>query len=98
MAERGLLEIIDVAKSRNILLPEEALKTTMAMYDGLAPQSTASVQRDMMEGRPSELEAQVGAVVRFGREGGVATPQHTFIYHSLLPMELQARGQLQVSK
>ena len=98
MAEQGLLEIIDVATSRNILLPEEALKTTMAMYDGLAPQSTASMQRDVMEGRPSELEAQVGAVVRLGQETGVATPQHTFIYHSLLPMELQARGQFQVSK
>ncbi len=48
-----------------------------------------------MEGCPSELEAQIGAVVRFVQEADVATPQHTFIYHSLLPMELRARGQLQ---
>ena len=95
MAEQGLLEIIAVAKSRNILLPEEALQTTMTMYDGLAPQSTASLQRDVMAGRPSELEAQVGAVVRFGQEADVATPLFTFIYHSLLPRELRARGQLQ---
>ena len=95
MAEQGLLEIIAVAKARNILLPEEALQTTMAMYDGLAPKSTASLQRDVMGGRPSELEAQIGAVVRFGRESNVETPQHTFIYHSLLTMELRARGQLQ---
>ena len=98
MAEQGLLEIIAVAKSRNINLPEEALQTTMTMYDGLAPQSTASLQRDVMEGRPSELEAQVGAVVRLGLEAGVPTPQHTFIYQSLLPMELRARGQLQFSE
>jgi 2-dehydropantoate 2-reductase len=95
MAKQGLREIIAVAKSRNILLPEEALQTTMAMYDGLVPQSTASLQRDVMEGRPSELEAQIGAVVRLGQESDVATPQHTFIYRSLLPMELRARGQLQ---
>ncbi len=98
MAKQGLLEIIAVAKSRNILLPVEALQTAMSMYDGLAPQSTASLQRDIMDGRPSELEAQIGAVVRFGQESNVTTPQNTFIYQSLLPMELQARGQLQVNE
>jgi 2-dehydropantoate 2-reductase len=95
MAEQSLREIITVAAARDISLPEEALQTTMTMYDGLVPQSTASLQRDVMEGRPSELEAQIGAVVRFGQESNVATPQHTFIYRSLLPMELRARGQLQ---
>ena len=94
MAEQGLQEIIAVAKARNILLPKEALQTTMALYDGLLPQSTASLQRDVMQGRPSELEAQIGAVVRFGQEASVPTPLFTFIYRSLLPMELRARGQL----
>jgi len=95
MAEQGLREIVAVARARDITLPEDAMETTMAMFDGLAPQSTSSMQRDVMEGRPSELEAQIGAVVRFGQEADVATPLHTFIYHSLLPMELRARGQLQ---
>ncbi len=95
MAEQGLHEIVAVAQARDIALPEDAMRTTMAMFDGLSPQSTSSMQRDVMEGRPSELEAQIGAVVRFGQEADVATPLHTFIYHSLLPMELRARGQLQ---
>jgi 2-dehydropantoate 2-reductase len=95
MAEQALQEIIAVAKARNISLPEEASQMTMAIYDGLVPESTASLQRDVMKGRPSELEAQIGAVVRFGQEADVATPLLTFIYHSLLPMELRARGQLQ---
>jgi 2-dehydropantoate 2-reductase len=95
MAEQGLQEIITVAKARGISLPENALQTIMTMYDGLVPQSTASLQRDVMEGRPSELESQMGALVRFGQEADVATPLFTFIYHSLLPMELRARGQLQ---
>jgi 2-dehydropantoate 2-reductase len=98
MAERGLQEIIAVAAARDISLPRDALQTVMTMYDGLAPQSTASLQRDLMVGRPSELEAQVGAVVRFGQEAGVATPLHAFIYHSLLPMEMRARGQLQFAE
>jgi len=95
MAELNLQEIIAVAAARDISLPEEALQTAMNMYDSLVPKSTASLQRDVMAGRPSELDAQIGAVIRFGQEAEVATPQHTFIYYSLLPMELRARGQLQ---
>ena len=95
MAELGLQEIIAVASARKLSLPEEALQNIMTMYDGLMPQSTASLQRDVMNGRPSELEAQIGAVKRFGQEADVATPLFTFIYQSLLPMELRARGQLQ---
>jgi 2-dehydropantoate 2-reductase len=95
MAEQGLREIVAVARARDIAMPKDAMGTTMVMFDGLSPQSTSSMQRDVMEGRPSELEAQIGAVVRFGQEADVATPLHTFIYHSLLPMELRARGQLQ---
>jgi 2-dehydropantoate 2-reductase len=95
MAEQSLGEIIAVAAAYDVALPENALETTMAVYDGLVPQSTASMQRDVMQGRPSELDAQVGAVVRFGQEVDVATPWHTFIYNSLLPMELRARGELQ---
>jgi 2-dehydropantoate 2-reductase len=93
MAEQGLREIVAVARARDIAMPKDAMGTTMVMFDGLSPQSTSSMQRDVMEGRPSELEAQIGAVVRFGQEADVATPLHTFIYHSLLPMELRARGQ-----
>jgi 2-dehydropantoate 2-reductase len=47
-----------------------------------------------VEGRPSELEAQTGAVVRMGRESGVPTPTHDFIYASLLPLELKARSRI----
>jgi 2-dehydropantoate 2-reductase len=46
----------------------------------------------MMEGRPSELEAQTGAVTRLGRALGVRTPTHDFIYAALLPQERDARG------
>ena len=94
MAEQALQEIIAVAKAHNISLPEETLEMTMAIYDGVAPRSIASLQRDVMQGRPSELEAQMGTVVRLGQEADVVTPLHSFIYRSLLPVELRARGQL----
>lgn len=71
------------------------MRKAIAFIDNLQPAATASMQRDIMEGRPSELESQNGAVVRLGRETGVPTPVHAFIYRSLLPSELRARGELQ---
>jgi len=56
-------------------------------------ESTASMQRDIVDGRPSELEDQVGAMVRLGRAAGVPVPVHEFLYASLLPAERRARGE-----
>ena len=92
MLEQAMREVLAVAHARGVALPEASIPRTMALIDGLPPEGTASMQRDVMAGRPSELESQNGAVVRLGREVGVATPLHAFIYHSLIPMELQARG------
>jgi 2-dehydropantoate 2-reductase len=93
MLDLAMHEVLAVANAREIVLPEEIVGRTMALIDSLPPGGTASMQRDIMDGRPSELESQNGAVVRLGREVGVSTPLHTFIYHSLLPSELRARDQ-----
>jgi 2-dehydropantoate 2-reductase len=53
------------------------------------------VQRDIAENRPSEIDSWSGAVVRLGREAGVSVPTHEFVYNSLLPLELKARGELE---
>jgi 2-dehydropantoate 2-reductase len=94
MLLEALDEIIQVGAAQQIALSEESMRKAMAFIDSLQPDSTASMQRDIMEGRPSELEFQNGTVVRLGREVGVPTPVHTFLYHSLLPSELRARGRL----
>ena len=94
MLEQAMEEVWAVAQARGIGLPREGIPRTMALIDGLPPGGTASMQRDVMAGRPSELESQNGAVVRLGREVGVETPLHAFIYHSLLPLERKARGQV----
>jgi 2-dehydropantoate 2-reductase len=64
----------------------------MTIIDQLPHEALASMQRDILDGRPSELEAQNGAVVRLGAEVGIPTPIHDFIYRSLLPAEQSARG------
>ena len=54
----------------------------------------ASMHKDIVEGKPSELEDQTGAVIRMGRQLGIPTPTNAFIYAALLPMELKARGRI----
>jgi 2-dehydropantoate 2-reductase len=95
MLQKVMQEVFSVAQARNVVLPKDVVDKTLTFLDSLPPNGTASMQRDIMEGRPSELEAQNGAVVRLGQAVGVATPLNTFIYHSLLPMELKATGQVQ---
>jgi 2-dehydropantoate 2-reductase len=75
-------------------LPDDIVGRTMAFADTMPANGTASLQRDIAEGRRSELDWWSGAVVRLGRAAGVPTPIHGFIYDSLLPSELHARGVL----
>jgi 2-dehydropantoate 2-reductase len=86
-----LRELIALATARGIDLGADAFEKTWQRYDGLAPASTSSLQRDVVEGKPSELDAQLGAVVRLGEAAGVATPVTRLVYHLLLPQERLAR-------
>jgi 2-dehydropantoate 2-reductase len=94
MLEAAMQEIFEVAEARGIGLARDIVGRSMELVDALAPGGTTSLQRDVTSGRRTELEAWNGAVVRLGREAGVATPLNAFLYHSLLPLELRARGEL----
>jgi 2-dehydropantoate 2-reductase len=90
----ALLETYNVAQARGVRLPADLPEKMLADIDRLPAEATASMQRDIMAGRPSELHAQNGAVVRLGAEVGVPTPVHAFLFASLLPQEKLARGEL----
>jgi len=92
LLRQALEEIQAVAVRNQIALPAETAAKTLAYIDTLPPEGTASMQRDIMEGRPSELEAQVGAVVRLAQRLGVPVPVHRLIYDTLLPLERRARA------
>jgi 2-dehydropantoate 2-reductase len=95
MLEQTMQEIFAVAQAHEISLPENTIQKTIAFVDTLPPSATTSTQRDIIEGKPSELKSLNGAVVRLGLEVGVSTPLNLLIYNSLLPLELLARGQIQ---
>lgn len=92
LLEGAMAEVGVVARARGIAVAEGAVAAALARVDGSPAGATASMQRDIMAGRPSELEAQVGAVVRAGEKAGVATPFHRYLYACLLPQERAARG------
>ena len=64
---RALEEVAQIARAQGSDLGAIVTKA-LAILDGLPAQTTSSMQRDIMAGRPSELDAQTGAVVRFGRK------------------------------
>lgn len=89
-----IAEIEAVARAHGVALPPTAAADTLARLEQIGPGLLASMQRDLMNGRPSELEAQTGAVVRLGQAVGVATPVNSFIYASLLLQERKARDEV----
>ena len=95
LLEQSMREIEAVARAKQVAIADDIVETTMAFVDSVPAISTTSLQRDLMAGKPSELEAWNGAVVRLGQSVNVPTPVHQFIYASLLPMESRARGQTQ---
>ncbi|GAB2563168.1 2-dehydropantoate 2-reductase [Nocardia heshunensis] len=91
LVRAAMQEVAAVARARGIALGDADVEQMLAVYRGFSADTTSSMQRDLAAGRPSELEYQNGAVVRFGRAAGVATPIHDTIYASQLPGELLAR-------
>ena len=95
MLLKVLEEVVQVARARGITLDKDsAQRILMNEIDTKAAGVFASMQKAIMEGQPSELDNQTGAVVRMGRERNVPTPVNDFIYAALLPMEMKARGKI----
>ena len=87
-------EIEVVARACGASIPGGYAPGQLARYRGLPPDTTASMHRDLERGDSSELNEQLGAVLRYGREAGVSMPVLNTLYGALLPGELRARGRL----
>jgi 2-dehydropantoate 2-reductase len=94
MLEAALREVFSLARARGVVLQHDAVAKTLGYLDAMPPEATASMQRDILEGRPSELESQTGTVVRLARAAGIPAPVNETIYRALLPLEQKARGML----
>lgn len=83
LLEDAMREIRDVGKALGVKLPGDIVESTMAFVDQQPPEGRSSLQRDLLSGRPSELDAWNGAVARLGSGAGVATPIHALLYDVL---------------
>lgn len=88
-------EAATVGRAAGVLLPNNAIDTVMDMIDKAPEQATASMQRDIAAGRPSELSTQNAAVVRLGLLHNVQTPVNEVINSALTPLEKRAVGELE---
>ncbi|WP_440976916.1 ketopantoate reductase family protein [Pseudoxanthomonas winnipegensis] len=70
-------ECTTVAAAASITLPDDLWDATYGLARNMAGQRSSTAQ-DLARGRPSEIDHLNGAVVRLGREHGIATPvNHT---------------------
>lgn len=94
LVESAKREIWFVGRALGVKWAPDAISRVTAVHDAVPFGTTASMQRDIMEGRPSELDAQIGVIVRLGESLGVATPVNRFIFDCLMPQERKARGEI----
>jgi 2-dehydropantoate 2-reductase len=81
----SMREVEAVARARGVELAPDVVDKALAMAEGFEPTATNSMQRDVADGKPFELEAFSGAVVHLGEAAGVSTPVHRHFYALLRP-------------
>ena len=89
-------EVEAVARAKSIALPEDVVARVLAYVDHvLDPALKSSMCRDVEAGRPLEIDALNGAIVRMGAEVGVDTPSNRTIVEELLPLHTAALARRQ---
>ncbi|MDX1545094.1 MAG: 2-dehydropantoate 2-reductase [Christiangramia sp.] len=88
-------EMKEVANAKGIPLTDKHIDMVFEIINSQPKGNTASTQRDIMQGKPSELENFNGYIVREGEKYGIETPVNRFIYECLKPMEAEARKSLE---
>jgi 2-dehydropantoate 2-reductase len=85
MMMAAIEEVIAVGVAKGIAFPSDLREGTMGLIRNFPASSKSSMLEDLERGRRLELPWLSGAVVRLGREAGVATPIHQFITTVLTP-------------
>jgi 2-dehydropantoate 2-reductase len=67
-------EVVAVGRAEGANLPDSMPLDVLAAYRRSAPDSINSLHADRLAGRPMEISARNGAIVRKGQTHGIATP------------------------
>ena len=76
-------EIVAVGQARGIPLGDEEIRAAMTQAAKVAPGAKTSLQLDIEQGKPSEIEALLGYVVHEGDRLGVDVPIMEKMYRAL---------------
>jgi len=87
-----MAEIETVGRASGVDLDADIVQSTVDYIEGSLDQMRASMHADIMAGRPLELEALNGAVVRAGQTSGSLTPINDVIYAALKPFVSGSRA------
>ena len=69
-------EIVALSHAMGIEFEEDLVERNLKILSSLSPEATTSLQRDVIEGKRSEMDGLVYEVVRMGREYKVSMPQY----------------------
>jgi 2-dehydropantoate 2-reductase len=76
LLERAISEVVAVARSRGIALPNNEAERVWGVIAALPPALKPSFLVDLEAGGPTELEILSGAVARFAEQARIPTPIH----------------------
>ena len=85
--DRAMAEIEALARHAGIPVAADVRAQKLRYLDASPPTMRSSMMVDIVSGRPLELEALVGSVVRRGRQAGIQTPVMAALYGILKPFE-----------
>lgn len=72
-------EIEALAQAMGIHFMEDMVETNLKILDSLSPEASTSMQRDIRQGKISEIDGLIFEVVRLGTEYGVPVPTYAMI-------------------
>jgi 2-dehydropantoate 2-reductase len=87
---QAMEEVAALASAQDIAINADAVETAVSMLENFEPTATSSMQRDVADGNPFELEAFNGTIARLGRKLGIKTPVNDAIYALLRPALVRA--------
>jgi 2-dehydropantoate 2-reductase len=83
---RAMAEVEAVARAEGVPVAPDVREQKLEYLDNSPAGMRSSMMMDVAAGRPTELEALLGGILRRGRRAGVATPAVETLYGVLKPL------------
>jgi 2-dehydropantoate 2-reductase len=84
----AMRETESIARARGVRIGDHFLDGVLESLPGFDNKTRSSLYYDLVHGKPLEIEALAGTVVRFGTAMGIPTPVNRAVYAALLPYHL----------